>query len=413
MARHLFAQTTPFSTTPFSQFSDTPIEVSEATAVTIYPHNNHSLLVVQQGARASILPVAHLEVSDDPHMPSTDSKASEMASSALLLDVDENDENDGEQTQLQNPTLTVEPSTPPMQISLPVPEPVDSPLKNPRAAPEPPVIKFIPPTPAEELERQLVPGPPKRSDSHPQRRLSLVQRARRYSDNLISPLLTRTASSRGRYASDSHTHENPRVPNVTEEDGSLHPFWRPRGFWDGFEDSDSESDDDILPAGGDTSDVEDPEPESPRKRGVLSRRLTNSFKGSGSFLIGNSLGVERSGTNKRRPHVELPSKRTSRSPKILIQPPTLPFRSSSPRIEKRTSRTSMRSSSSLERSRRGSTRDGWRTGKRIPGVKFQVQYIGLSGVRERMKERSAEKRRNKIRKSIGSRIYMEDGMSSS
>ncbi|KAF2662052.1 hypothetical protein K491DRAFT_585996 [Lophiostoma macrostomum CBS 122681] len=409
MARHLFAQTTPFSTTPFSQFSDTPIEVSEATAVSIFPHNNHSLLVVQQGARASTLPVALLEVSADPHMPSTENKAPEMASSALLLDVDEND---GEQTHPQNPVLTVEPSTPPMQISLPVPEAVDSPLKNPRAAPEPPVIKFIPPTPAEELERQLVPGPPKRSDSHPQRRLSLVQRARRYSDNLISPLLTRTLSSRGRYASDSFAHENPRVPTVSDEDGSLHPFWRPRGFWDGFEDSDDESDDDILPAGGDTSDVEDLEPESPKKLGTLSRRLTNSFKGSGGFLIGNSLGVERSGTNKRRPHVELPSKRTSKSPKILVQPPTLPFRSSSPRIEKRSSGTSMHSSNSLERSRRG-RRESWRSGKRIPGVKLQVQYIGLSGVRERMRERSAEKRRNKIRKSIGSRIYMEDGMSSS
>ncbi|KAH8719375.1 hypothetical protein GQ44DRAFT_712293 [Phaeosphaeriaceae sp. PMI808] len=96
MARHLFAQTTPFS-----QFSDTPIEASEATAVSIYPHNNHSLLVVQQVSG---------------------------------------------------------------------PGAVDSPLKNPRPPPEPPVIKFIPPTPAEELERQFSPGPPKRSDSHPRRR---------------------------------------------------------------------------------------------------------------------------------------------------------------------------------------------------------------------------------------------------
>lgn len=401
MARHLFAQTTPFS-----QFSDTPIEVSEATAVSIYPHNNHSLLVVQQVARSSTLPFEEREITDDPNRPSSDPKAPEMASSALLLDVPSN-----EPVHLDQPTVTIEPSTPPMQISLPVPEAVDSPLKNPRAAPEPPSFKVIPPTPMEELERQLPPGPPKRSDSHPQRRLSLVQRARRYSDNLISPLLARASSTRGRAVSESHTHEKPHpIPTVNDEEGTLHPFWRPRGFWDGFEDTDSESDEDVLPQGGDTSEVTEPSPEpSPRKLGVLGRRLTNGFKGSGGFLIGNSLGVERSGTNRRRPQINLPSRRSRESPKILIQPPTLPLRSRSPRIEKRGSRASMRSAGSYERPRRGSRRDAWRQGKRIPGVGLQVQYIGLSGVKQRLRERKAEKRRQEIRRSIGSRYYVEGG----
>lgn len=406
MARHLFAQTTPFS-----QFSDT-LEVSEATTVSIYPHNNHSLLVVQQVARSSTLPLEQREVPEDPHIPS-ESKASEMASSALLLDVQEN-----EPPQLTHPTVTIEPSTPPMQLSLPVPGAVDSPLKNPRAAPEPPVFKVIPPTPADELDRQLAPGPhappgpPKRSDSHPQRRLSLVQRARRYSDNLISPFLARASSTRGRHVSDSHTH--PRVPTVSDEDNALHPFWRPRGFWDGFEDSDSESDDDILPEGGDTSDIEDePEPEpSPRKLGVLGRRLSRGTKG---FLIGNSLGVERSGTNRRRPQIKLPSssgRSSSRQevPKLMVQRPTLPIRTGSPRIEKRGSKGSMHSLASIERrERRNNRREQWKQGRRIPGVRLQVQYIGLSGVKERFKERKAEKRRQEIRKSIGSRYYVEDG----
>ena len=409
MARHLFSQSTPFS-----QFSDTPIEISEATTVEIYPHNNHSLLVVQQVARSSTQPLETRQIANGAHFRAPDSQELDAPPTPPFLDAQEtlNDE-------LPNPTLTIEPSTPPMQLSLPAPGAVDSPLKNPRKPPEPPVIKFIPPTPAEELERQLVPGPPKRSDSHPQRRLSFKQRARRYSDNFISPFLARASSIRGRHISDPPAdHGQVKIPTVNdEEDGSLHPFWRPRGFWDGFEDSDSE-DDDILPRGGDTSDVVDNEttPQSPTKLGVLGRRLTNGFKGSGGFLIGNSLGVERAGTNTRRPRIDLPSRRASarfarrQTPKILIQPPTIPLGTRPSRIEKRSSRASLRSSTSLERRRKNSAGETWRNGKRIPGLKgVQVQYIGLSGVKERLKERRAERRRDALRKSIGGRWYVEPG----
>ncbi|KAF2737718.1 hypothetical protein EJ04DRAFT_95711 [Polyplosphaeria fusca] len=399
MARHLYAQTTPFS-----QHSDTPIEVSEATAVSIYPHNNQSLLVVQHLARSSTIPLESSEAAD---------RATHMLASDLSSSLPQVQEELKIPAQPEQPILTVEPSTPPMQISLPVPSAVDSPLKNPRQAPEPPSLKVIPPTPAEELERQFPPGPPKRSDSHPQRRLSLVQRARRYSDNFISPILARASSTKGRSGSETHaTHENPRVPSINDEESNLHPFWRPRGFWDGFDDSDSDSDDDALPQGGDTSEVVDPPPEPPStKFGTLSRRLTNGFKGSGGFLIGNSLGVERSGSNRRRHRVELPAKRSAKdeAPKIMIQPPTIPLRPHSPRVEKRGSSSSVLSSSSLTRPRRGSRRGTWRKGKNIPGLGVQVQYIGLSGVKDRLRERKAEKRRNEIRRSIGSRVFMDVG----
>jgi len=414
MARHAYAQGTPFS-----QISDTPIEVSEATAVSIYPHNNHSLLVVQQMSRASTMPLE--QIADEAHFGSSTLHGTDAPPTPPFVDADET-----MPESLQKPTLTFEPSTPPMKIDLFPPGAVDSPLKNPRKPPTPPVIQFIPPTPAEELERQLVPGPPKRSDSHPQRRPSLKQRARRYSDNLISPLLARASSMRSRRVSDPHVHaNNPRVPTVTDEDGSLHPFWRPRGFWDGFEDSDSESDDDVLPRGGDTSDVEDDDSEaqSPRKFGALGRRLTNGFKGSGGFLIGNSLGVSRAGSNKRRPHVVLPARRTIHapdsdspsSPHILLQPPTIPILGTrTARIEKRSSRSSLRdivrSSASYERATRSGRRDGWRKGKKIPGFKgVQVQYIGFSGVKERLREKRAERRREVLRNSIGGRWYVEPG----
>ncbi|KAF1955137.1 hypothetical protein CC80DRAFT_505943 [Byssothecium circinans] len=391
MARHMYAQTTPFS-----QFSDTPIEVSEATALS---RSSTQAQIVGEAQFASSSP----QEEAPPTPPFVDAIESPR--------------------QLVQPTLTFEPSTPPMQIQLPAPGAVDSPLRNPRPPPEPPVIKFIPPTPAEELERQLVPGPPKHSESHPQRRLSLKQRARRYSDNLISPILARASSVRRRRMSESHAgHGHPQVPTVNDSDNALHPFWRPRGFWDGFDDTDSDSDD-FLPRGGDTSDVEDdePEPESPRKLGQLGRRLTNGWRnsgrGGGSFHIGNSLGVERAGTNKRHPHISLPSRRLTptgplrrlsrkpSAPKILLQPPTLPLGPHTQRIDKRGSPSSMRSSGSIERASR---RDTWRKGKKIPGLKgVQVQYIGLSGVKERFRERKAEKRRDELRRSIGGRWYVE------
>jgi len=76
---------------------------------------------------------------------------------------------------------------------------------------------FIPRTPAEELERTLEvgpPDPPRHSGSHLQRRLSLVQRARRYSNNSISPFLTRVSSNRSRCYSESHARTHAHRPHT-------------------------------------------------------------------------------------------------------------------------------------------------------------------------------------------------------
>ncbi|KAF2124592.1 hypothetical protein P153DRAFT_259302, partial [Dothidotthia symphoricarpi CBS 119687] len=401
MARHLYAQSTPFS-----QLSDTPIEVSEATAVSIYPHNNHSLLVVQQLSRGnSMFPDPRQVIEED-----SPEQFYEFRSTPTPPFVDASEIHEEQEDYFQ-PMLTVEPSTPISQTDLYQPDGVDSPLENPRAPPEPPMIMFIPPTPAEELERQLAPGPPKRTDSHsqPQPQLTLVQRARRYSNDLLTPLLTRRGSqSRARSRSpsatsqSSSTRRSPRAQSTHNEDGTLHPFWRPRAYYDGtsddYYDDDDESDeeDDTLPLGGDTSDVDDYEPPLEPEKQTLKRRLTNGFRappstadGSGGFLIGNSLGVERSGTNRRRHHV------------------TLPADFSPGRVAKRGSRENLRhEAQGFDSYRR---RASWRSGRGIPGLKgVQVQYIGLSGVRERWQERSKEKRRDKIRRSIGTRYYVEN-----
>ncbi|KAL6704704.1 hypothetical protein ACN47E_007986 [Coniothyrium glycines] len=405
------------TTTPYSQFSDT-LEVSEATAVSIFPHNNNSLLVVQQVSRgSSYVPVQH-QLTNDVHLMPEDPRDTQMTPTPPFVDASDGHEHVHELT-AGPPALHFEPSTPPMQFDLPQPNGVDSPLKNPRAPPEPPKIMFIPPTPADELDKQLAPvhpGPPERSDSHPQRRLSLAQRARRYSDNLIPTLLGRTSSKRGRYASDPHAHRNPRVPTVKDDNGALHPFWRPRGFWDDFDDTDSESEEDELPVGGDTSDIEDEPPAPPKRTNTFKGRLKGGLGGSGGFLVGNSLGLERHGTNKRRHHVTLPphfprSPRTSLGtgrPKILIQSPTMPLGAhSGGGIRKRGSRGTLRVDED-EAWMAPSRRTSWRQGRSLPGLKkYQVQYIGLSGVKDRLRERNAEKRRQKLRQSIGSRYYVE------
>lgn len=416
-ARHLYAQGTPFS-----QMSDT-LEVSEATAVSIYPHNNHSLLVVQQVPRSNSLLPDQPSLTNGAHFSAEDPRDLQSTPTPPFVDASDGQEDNTQQT-LQ-PTLTLEPSTPPMTQDASQPDAVDTPLQDPRSPPVPPVIMFIPPTPAEELERELLPGPPKRSESHPQRqpqrRSTLVQRARRYSDNLITPLLARASINRRRHSRSPNEDPRriPRVPSVIEDDGTLHPFWRPRGFWDGFEDSDDESEgEDALPSGGDTSDIEDDEPPvPPRRASTLGRKLTSGLRGSGGFLIGNSLGVERHGTNKRRHHITLPPHfpRSPRPPnassspavlsKVSTQTPSSRGGSTHSAISKRPSTTSLRSDMSYDAPGR---RASWRQGRSLPGIrKYQVQYIGLAGVKENFKERRAEKRRNKLRKSIGSRFYVD------
>ena len=204
----------------------------------------------------------------------------------------------------------------------------------------------------------------------------------------LKECVTRASSTRGPSVDDAHpAHEKPRIPSVNDEDISLRPFWRPRGFWDDF--VDTESEDNILPQGGDTSDVPDPdlEPAPGIALGAL-RRLTSGFRGPGGFLIRNSPSVEQPGTNKEQHHIDLPSRRNSKSPEILIQPPILPLQGS-PRIEKE------------------GQDESWRKGRKIPGLNVQVQYIGLSGVKERLRERKAEKRREEIRKSIGLNYFVE------
>lgn len=330
--------------TPFSETSDHQLEISEATAVNLYPHNNNSLLVVQQITRSAELQSSQ---ADAPEIPKW-------------------------------PLLTVQPATPPAWSAELIT--VDSPLRHPRKPPhvpfQAPVIKISPATPAEELETspldeaEVRPGLPKRS-------LSFKEHAIQFSETLMQPIFPTSNSINRRSA-----YKKKRKSEPSQKANTLHPFWQPRGFWDDFSDSDEDSGDeeDRLPPGGDTSDVVLPR--------SMATRVLDSVRSSSGFLIGNSLGVERAGSNKRRHHVSLPVELGKRT---------------SSHVLRSTSEGTLRSFKSLESLSRQSHRI-----KRWNPKNWRVHYVGLGGMRDMWKEKQASKRRQKLRGSIGVR-YMVEG----
>ena len=273
-ARLLHNTTTPASV---SQMSDhTAIEVCEAKGVNIYPHNNDSLLVVQHGSRpaskGNLLPP-----SDGPLSSGT----AQMIQATPLFEA---------HVQEPSPTLGARETF----------NQAHSPLTNPQAAPSPPIIKFIPPTPNYELENDPV------NDNRPvpESRPSLKQRMRRFSESYIeTPLFGRSMSFRR--TNSTRMVSEPRPQNLS-------PLWQPRRFWDDTDSEDFDFEDigDRLPPGGDTSSIDS------QKRGLaifprsMSVRMPG-FRGQGGFLLGNSLGLDRHGTNNRRHHVVVQRKTSS------------------------------------------------------------------------------------------------------
>ena len=198
---HLLPPPAPF--TPFSQrsilTSSSPGEIHEATTVNYFPHNNESLQLIEG---------ANITKSDHNHL--------------------EGEKLDGI-------------STPPRFIPNVV---MDSPLKNPRNPPQPPAFKVIPPTPAvltpkDELDRQQYPIAEQTNALG--RKLGSFRRAlsaKRRSDSSKPSLVRSLGTSQAR---------NRRQDE--ELDDKLHPFWRPRSFWDDYSDSETDSepnDEDIV-----------------------------------------------------------------------------------------------------------------------------------------------------------------------
>lgn len=199
------SQYTPFSQPSMESASPGPVEMGEARAVNLFAHNNHSLQIVDQASQPESRAVAYLPKSGS-----------------------------------NSPPAPEQPSTPPQ----PAPQRllVDSPLRNPREPPQPPAVKIIPPTPAdltpvETNDRQLglpSPGSHRKAGSlsrrfGPRKRPTLS--TRQNSESFVKSL-SRTLSLR--------SAKNMKADEPL--DANLHPFWRPRGFWDNITDSDSDPD---------------------------------------------------------------------------------------------------------------------------------------------------------------------------
>ncbi|KKY18022.1 hypothetical protein UCRPC4_g05225 [Phaeomoniella chlamydospora] len=192
--------------TPFSQYSGLTsssqgaAEIHEATAISYFAHNNHSLQVIE------------------PKMVTESTTPQKRRFNTVT------------------PETPTKPNIPDIVM--------DSPLKNPREPPMPPALKIIPPTPAcltpsEEADKQLGDSSVSRKSTLT-RRLGSVRRAlsARRSDG-IRPIFIRslnTAKARNR-------------KQEQDLDNNLHPFWRPRSFWDDYSDYESDeepNDEDIV-----------------------------------------------------------------------------------------------------------------------------------------------------------------------
>lgn len=256
---------TPFSLR--SAHSSTPgtLEVNEATAISIYPHTNKSILVIQE------IPGNGLS-----------------ETSAIIAG---------------NANIALPVPLPPVVIEEFPPRP-HSPLQNPREPPKPPDLNIIPPTPSNgprtpEADFQLPQSSPKNRLSGT---ISVVKRAistRRYSAPSVLP----------RYQSLARNNTVPsrhRSGAGSAQDHSLHPFWRPRGFWDGLSD-DSDSDSEFGNSGHLAGAPSQGPPRSPLGGSLSSRLpLTRQLSRSASLTrrLASSFGLNKTGNHHRRPRME-------------------------------------------------------------------------------------------------------------
>ncbi|TVY16229.1 hypothetical protein LARI1_G005000 [Lachnellula arida] len=376
----LSTQVTPFSQVSY-ETAGTSVEVSNAMAVSIFPHQNKSVLVVQQTAPPEPSPPASKTIGAAEPEPPT-----------MTLN--------GKDTGPVTPTRPIHPM-----------DEVDSPLRNPRAPPEPPKIAFIPPTPVvltpgQEEDRQLgftLDEPPTTSDSKPKRGLSLVRRAfsnRRNSEPAINHrpgLLKRTLSMSGRRKdivneATQHARGNTSTyPSVVDQpaDGSkLHPFWRPSHFWD---DLDNDFADDELSGGYPMIDNR-PSPPKRSLSGKLKRTfailpIQDDFEHQPYFMDRREMRRGSSGdlrVVKQRSNSSL--RREPYDRRQFVEVPEGTF------------------------GHGFKNGNGGRRFHTIPGIGVRVEYVGWSGVKRRLSEKRRRQRSEKLRATISTPRQVQSGV---
>ncbi|KAI0466730.1 hypothetical protein F4859DRAFT_518782 [Xylaria cf. heliscus] len=264
--------------TPFSQASvetngtHSIADIAEAMAVNIYPHQNKSVLMVHHTSKS-------VNTTSDKQLDNF----SGIGTSAITS------------RDSGNPEITTSgpdggPVTPPQpQLSM---DEVDSPLRNPRAPPEPPAIKFIPATPSgltPTAEKEKMLG---NFFEETQKRPSLVRRAfslRKGSDHEIPRrpgLLARTLSLSKTTRRDTAEnpdmekrkklapHQYPSADDAPTDESRLHPFWRPTF------DQDDDADDlvyDVPEESHRDNRYSSYDENPPRRRRSLSERMKRTF----------------------------------------------------------------------------------------------------------------------------------------
>ena len=359
------ALVTPFSLR--SMHSSTPgtLEVNEATAVNIYPHTNESILVIQEMAGKDVL------------FPTEQSTI--IAGNASIA--------------LPGPVTPREP-----QESMPQRVNTNSPLQNPRNPPIPPNFNVIPPTPAnaasssDSTVENARPSRKRDRLSGPLSSLRRAMSARRYSESITQPL--------GRTFSLRSSSSRRRPQTAGDENGRLHPLWRPRTFWDGDGGSDSDSEfgnDGILPPRRSASY------NAPKRSLSLTRKLTGPLRHT-------------SEPHAKRASISSHSKMPSYSAHAYAESHDIP---------KRTSSLTGRFGGSLRlpgtrRPKKFSTgewhdqphyefvRPDATTADEVPPHGYPVQFVGLRGLAERLERRresreegKREARRDWLRERIG------------
>ncbi|MCJ1327394.1 hypothetical protein MMC10_004063 [Thelotrema lepadinum] len=194
---------TPFSAlsgTSFQSLTPGPMELTEATAISIHPHNNKSLLVVQHST----------------------AKESEQARTSAHF-------TNNVTVKLRSPSSSEEPV-------------VSKTRGNCRVIPSRPAVMLIPPSPADapplEVNRTTLRAHhTKRASSGP---LSTIRRAfstRHHPDADVVPS--------NKDVPPSFNVPLRRRTRIGSASNALSPFWRPRGFWDDFSDDESAPEEEI------------------------------------------------------------------------------------------------------------------------------------------------------------------------
>lgn len=379
----LSTQVTPFSQASYETAGTigTMAEVSEAMAVSLYPHQNKSVLVVQHQAPSESTPSVLKALYTAPMMA-------------------------------VNGESTTGPVTPPHPAH-PMDE-VDSPLRNPRDPPEPPAIKFIPPTPAaltpsQEEDRQLgyaYNERPATSGDGPKRTISLMRRFSNRRPSEMVPqrpgFLTRTLSLTGRKKDEATqtskaeanlTTAYPSVVDRPPDTTKLHPFWRPAHFWDDLEDQEDEYDDEELNGQYDTYET--------KPNRTFSQKLKRTFA-----ILPIQDGYEHPPyARDRRTVRRTPSEKL----RVVKQRSNSSLRREMPQ---RRSYTDVQPSSGPAE---GTFGYGFKEGNggrmhTIPGLGVRVEYVGWSGMKRMLSERRRQKRSEKLRASISGPKGVKSGM---